>query len=258
MNWMDLIERIDKGLLLPQQEAIQDKNWFDQDTKELYQKNLKEQPEDWYYRSKKVVYNVNSEGYRSKEFKEIDWHKSIVIFGCSYVYGIGSAEDETISAFLEQITGMPVVNLGAAGSSPLFALHNSIILSEAYPIPKAVVIGWSSAYRCPYYNKYGVLHCGHWNSDKQKLTDVWCNNQVNPLINLKLTAKIFKELWNTKTNYYEFSQFNSSSNVIKCDYIQQIDKGRDLVKSNDGSYTAHNGRETNKKIAEQIAENLNL
>lgn len=255
---MKILDRIDKGLLLPTQEQLKSKYWFDQDTEELYEKNLIHQPEDWYYRTKVVEYNLNSENYRTKEFNDINWSKSIVVFGCSYIFGIGSAEDETIPSYLEKITGMPVVNLGVPGSSPTFTLHNSIILNETYPTPKAIVVGWSSPYRYPYYTDNKVIHCGHWNRNEQKMSDVWCHNQNNPLVNLKLTSKIFKEIWSTKTKYYEFSMFHQSSKLLKCDFIQKLDNGRDVQKQPDGAYVGHPGKETNLSVAKKIAKSLEL
>ena len=36
---------------------------------------LDEKPKDWYYRTNEV-YTVNSEKFRTKEFKDIDWKNS--------------------------------------------------------------------------------------------------------------------------------------------------------------------------------------
>jgi hypothetical protein len=74
MTFLKLSERFEQKLLLPNQELITGNHeWFDQDTKELYKTNLKEQPDDWYYRVNKVEYNLNSAGYRTKDFNQINW-----------------------------------------------------------------------------------------------------------------------------------------------------------------------------------------
>ncbi|NDB55582.1 hypothetical protein EB169_07100, partial [archaeon] len=64
MTFLKLTERIENKLLLPSQELITGTTqWFDQDTEDLYKKNLKYQPNDWYYRNKKIEYKLNSAGY---------------------------------------------------------------------------------------------------------------------------------------------------------------------------------------------------
>ena len=118
-------------------------NFSGTDTKELFEENLKTQPDDWYYRTHEVKYTLNSFGYRTKEFDDIDWKESIVIFGCSNIFGIGVADEHTIPYFLEQLSGRPVINMGMGGSSIQTALHNSIILNDSeYPTPKVIIYAW--------------------------------------------------------------------------------------------------------------------
>lgn len=243
---MKILERIEKNKFFPIDKP-DNKFWFDQDTKDRYKNNLKLQPKDWKYRDEIVVYNTNSDGYRTREFNKINWSKSVVIFGCSYVYGVGNTEDETISSCLEKIIGIPVINMGAPGSSPLFALHNSAILNNAYPKPKAVIHAWSSPYRCPCYLEDTIIHCGSWNNDVFKMGKLWNTTISNPVTNLLMVSMISKQMWEGKTNYYEFSMFSSTANYLKCDFIKQVDYARDL---------GHAGIETNTLVAEKIAENL--
>ena len=131
--------------------SIQDRpdtiDWFDQDTKERAKKNY---TPEWKYATKRIEYHVNSDGYRTKEWNDIHWANSIVLMGCSYVYGVGVAEDETISHQLEDKIGHPVINMGVPGSSPTFTIHNLSCLLAQYN-PKGVVIGWSGSGRAPYY-----------------------------------------------------------------------------------------------------------
>ena len=72
--------------------------WFDQDSRELFKKNLKSQPTSWKYRTTNITYRLNSMGYRTQEFDRIPWHKSIVLFGCSYIFGVGCELSSTIAA----------------------------------------------------------------------------------------------------------------------------------------------------------------
>lgn len=259
MTILKLNERIENKLLLPNQELFTGvHNWFDQDTKELYEINLKEQSEDWYYRNNVVEYNLNSAGYRTKEFSEINWSKSIVIFGCSNVFGVGTAEEDTISGQLQSLLEIPVINLGSNGSSSLFALHNSILLDESYPTPKGIVSIWTSPYRMPYYTEDRVMHCGNWNYDRHKIGYYWNADSNNATTHLILNAMTFKKFWESKTNYYELSLFYDTAKILNCRYVHQIDFARDLRKQKSGEYQAHQGRKTNKVIADQIIKGLGL
>lgn len=256
MTFLKLTERIENKLLLPSQELITGTTqWFDQDTEDLYKKNLKCQPNDWYYRNKKIEYNLNSAGYRTKEFTQINWSKSIVVFGCSFVFGVGNAEEDTITGQIESITGIPTINLGSAGASSTFTVHNSVLLNESYPIPKAVVSIWPSPFRCPYYTEDRVMQCGNWNYDRFKIGYYWNVDRNHALMNLRLNAMTLRQLWQSKTSYYELSMFSTTANYLECDFIKQVDDARD-VRKQDGAVTAHPGKITNKLVAEKIIESL--
>ena len=68
-----------------------------------FERNLQLQPPDWQWRTKKIKYSVNSTGYRCPEWDQIDWSESILIFGCSQVFGIGVDDADTISDNLSRI-----------------------------------------------------------------------------------------------------------------------------------------------------------
>jgi hypothetical protein len=244
---MDLLKRIDNFKFLPAP-LYPNKFWHGQDTEEKYIENLKTQPQDWYYRKKKVIYNTNSDGYRTREFGDIDWGNSVVIFGCSYVFGVGHAEDDTISSQLEEILKIPVINMGVGGTSPTHAVHNASILSRGYPTPKGIINLWSSPFRCPYYTKDASINCGPWNT-KDEISVSWNKTIIHPIVNLKFNSLISKEMWSHKTAYYELTQFPITREVLNCDFVGPVDVGRDLT---------HFGRLTNQLVAEKIAENLKI
>lgn len=258
MTFLKLTERIQNKLLLPSQELITGTTqWFDQDTEDLYKKNLKYQPNDWYYRNKKIEYNLNSAGYRTREFTQINWSKSIVIFGCSCLFGVGNAEEDTITGQIEKITGIPTINLGVPGSSSTFSLHNAAILNDSYPTPKAIVNLWTSPFRCPYYTEDRVMQCGNWNYDRFKIGYHWNVDKNHASMNLKLNSMISKQLWQFKTLYYELSMFSTTAKYLECDFVKQVDNARDIRKEN-GAIIAHPGKITNKITAEKIIKSLGL
>ena len=216
------------------------------DTKELFQTNLKTQPLNWEYRNKIIKYTLNSKGYRTKEFKHIDWANSIVVFGCSYVFGVGLDDADTICSQLAKITGIPVVNLGVPGSSITYSLHNSIILKDGYPTPRAVVHLWTDNSRTVYYHRNGLRSYGSWNLEKNNYMDVWSSSNHHGETHALMASITNKHLWRD-TLYYEASFWQDNSKILNCDYLKTIDTARDL---------SHPGIKTARSIASQIADNL--
>lgn len=259
MTILKLSERIDNKVLFPNGELLVGVHkWFDQDSEELFNENLKQLPKEWRYRTKEFDYNINDAGYRTKEFDDINWAKSIVVFGDSTVFGVGLPEEDTISGQMQKRLNIPVINLGAPGSSSLYTLHNSVLLSEAYPTPKAVVSIWTSPYRLPYYTDDRVMHCGNWNYDRFKIGYYWNENKSNAMMQLKLNVMAFREIWKNRTNYYELSIYQTSAKILQCDFVQQIDFARDMRKQKSGYYAGHPGEKTTQIIAEKVISGLQI
>ena len=226
------------------------------DRKELFEENLKTQPDNWYYRTHKVKYTLNSLGYRTKQFDDIDWKESIVIFGCSYVFGVGVTDEHTISYFLEKLLGRPVINMGIGGSSIQTALHNSIILNDSeYPIPKAVVNNFTELNRFQLYLNNYVEHHGSWSSEvyptSSYILKFLNSDHIIPL-NL-MTIKMIRNLWKNKTIYCEYSTFEQEKLInildtkIYSEFVDMDNLARDL---------SHAGPVSNMKLAKKIYEKI--
>lgn len=222
------------------------------DSKELFEQNLKTQPQDWYYRTHEVKYTLNSLGYRTKEFDDIDWKESIVIFGCSFVFGIGVTDNHTVSYFLEQLSGRPVINMGIGGSSIQTVLHNSIILNDSeYPTPKAIVNMCAELHRYQLYGSKFVTNMGAW---RQSGGGFQTPDNMIPF-NL-MNIKMIRNLWKNKTIYYECpcawkgqpKLINKLDKEIYCEFFE-CDGGlaRDL---------GHNGPVKNLEIAKKIYKKI--
>jgi len=240
-----LIEKIRKGQFLTVDTSSINKNFAVSDTEELFNHNLKIMPQDWFYRTNPVNYTVNSQGYRTEEFEKIDWAQSVVIFGCSTVFGTGVSDDHTIDYFLSKILGIPVINLGVASTSIAYSLHNSLILSEYYPTPKAVVNLWTEYSRTAYYLDNRVDNKGVWTEDH--FTQEWLHYDSNSATHAIFAQMTSHLLWKNKSAYYEASFFPGTAILFHCDHLPVFDQARDLI---------HYGRKTNKMIAEKIAYNL--
>ncbi len=226
-------------------------NFCPADTQKLFEQNLKTQPEDWYYRTHEVKYTLNSLGYRTREFDEIDWKESIVMFGCSFVFGIGVTDEHTIPYFLEQLSGRPVINMGIAGSSIQTVLHNSIILNDSkYPTPKVVINMWTGLNRYQLYQNNSTFNFGDWNYPKETFA-----NKENLLSFDLMNIKMIRNLWKNKTIYYEgVFDFELQQLINKLDkeiYCEPFENDRGLARD-----LNHNGPVKNLEIAKEIYKKI--
>lgn len=244
----NLIDYIKAGNFLLVDSSF-NKHWNGPDNRESYIENLKRQPADWYYRNNSVNYTFNRHGYRTYDFKKINWRESIVIFGCSNVLGTGLTDSDTLSAQLEKIINRPVINMGINGSSIEFSLYNSIILNQSYPTPKAVVQLWTGANRTIYFNKRSVETYGPWNMVRKNYVDHWNKDSTHGRVHALFANMISKQIWSNKTRYYEATFFFDTMKLLNCDYFSPKDLARDLT---------HPGRETIKEVANKIALELKL
>lgn len=234
---------------LPPHEILNKNSKFQgTDTEELFKQNLKTQPDVWYYRTSPVNYILNQHGFRTKEFDEIDWANSIVIFGCSHVFGVGVDEQHTMSSQLRNLTGIPVINMGVAGSSITYALHNAVILRERYPTPLAVVNVWTHYGRTVYYNEHRCTAHGIWSLDKSDYFKEWISKDSHSQTHAIFASKINKLLWE-KTKYVECSFFKDTAELLNCRWIKGKRDARDCD---------HPGISSHLDVAVFLAEQLQL
>ena len=225
-----------------------DTNFSGNDCEELFHKNLETKPNDWRYRTSPVKYTYNKHYYRTEEFNQIDWSQSIVIFGCSNVFGVGVDDDDTVSGQLSRMINRPVINMGVGGSSITHALHNAVILNANYPMPFGVVNLWTEYNRTVYYYKNQVKNYGSWNFEENNYMDVWSESSYHSMTHATIASMTSKQLWKT-TRYYEASFFRNTAELLQCDTLARVDYARD---------DCHCGYDTLKLAAEKIAEKLNL
>lgn len=114
--------------------------WFSGDSKENFDTNFDQIPD--YFKTAKISYSWNSEGYRTKyEFDELNPEQFVLCFGCSYTEGVGVGEHDTWPAKLEKIIKKPCVNMGiSGGSSDVIVANSRLWMSNRYPKPHMVII----------------------------------------------------------------------------------------------------------------------
>lgn len=223
-------------------------NLLDFSGKDSYTKyciNLQTQPLDWIWRTAPVSYTLNSQRYRSPEWQDCDWSNSVLVFGCSMVYGVGVDDQDTLTSQLKHITGIPTINLGMGGTSLMFQLANSIILKEHSISPKAVVYVWPDRTRqTEFQHSNQVLHHGAWNLDNSWMKDLMINDTHNRYLSDYLIRNI-RLLWNCPV--IEASWYTDMCKFTNATKLDFKDYARDL---------AHPGPNTLKEAALAISKSL--
>jgi hypothetical protein len=244
-----ILEIVKRNQFLPPHE-VENKNpkFQGTDTEETFNKHLETQPNDWYYRTASVHYTLNQHGYRTEEFDNIDWANSIVIFGCSMVFGVGVDDQYTMSKQLYNLTGIPVVNMGVGGSSMTYSLHNAVILRERYPKPLAVINVWSQHDRTVYYHENKCASHGSWTLHRSNFFKEWMLNDSHSRTHAIFASKTSKLLWEN-TKYLECSFFKDTAELLNCPWIKWKIDARDRN---------HPGITSHHDMAVFLAEQLKL
>jgi hypothetical protein len=230
--------------------------WNGMDEQTRFTANLKKKDSNWKYRTAPVQYTLNSQGYRTDEFEDINWQESVVIFGCSMAFGIGVTDCETVSSILSKIIDRPVINMAISASSIDYNLHNAIVLRSGYPKPKAVVDVWTGYDRTIMYKETQLMYLGPWSTqdfhDKTgpyvgiDYMQEWMQDTTHAQAQSLFNTKLSRQLWKN-TTHIEGSYFTHTSNLLGCFKITFYDQARDLY---------HPGLETNQALAEYLAEEL--
>jgi hypothetical protein len=220
-----------------------DNRFASTDNPETFEKNLKTQPDDWHYRRKEISYKINSNGYRAKEWDEINWNEAIVVVGCSMTAGIGVAEDETITHYLSLLSGREVVNLGVASIGIDGMMFNNIALKRHYN-PWAVVNLWTNIDRMIEFLNHRPEFHGAWT--KSKYFKEHNRNEMNPIIKDIFYSEAVKEMWKGHRVYYG-TYYETTSHYFECDFLEHTNSARDLL---------HCGRNDNRRNAEIIWQSL--
>ncbi len=177
------------------------------------------------------LYTLNSNKYRTREFADIDWNESIVVFGCSNVFGSGLEENETLTYNLEQMSGYPVINMGQPGSSPFHALYNQMVLKELQVQPKAVINVWTSTERITYFKNTETIPVGRWSADREEqylvnLYASWTEELHNPVAYGKVAQRICRLFWKD-IPHIEGTYFPQTAKTLGVPNLRRVDASRD-------------------------------
>ena len=228
--------------------------WFGNDSLEKYKESLKTMPNDWVWRDKKITYHINSHGYRcDKNFNEVDWESSIVVLGCSKVFGIGVDNENTLSGHIHHLTGIPTVNLGIPGASVMRIWSLLTDLLNSGIKPKAVVIVWTDPSRFLEILPNKQLKswtASHLNSiDERTLPYAWISHEYQG-IGFANRAINSSRVMCKDIPYFDYSWFTVPDiDITNIKSLYDVDDARDCI---------HPGIGTLRKWAEHIVNDMTV
>jgi hypothetical protein len=199
-----------------------------------------------------ISYIGNSSGYRTKEWKEINWKKCIIFLGDSATYGHGSAEIHTIPKIIEKETGIECVNMAIPGASSELLINISCVLINELN-PKNVVLGHPSMPRLwDPISSTGNL--GPWleyakgfAKESYELYDAWMKVKQRQIHKCSTNTLTLRTLWK-HTKLIEWTWDEAVAELIQTPYYKYL------------GHTAENlsrdGYHANKNIHTIIAQEI--
>jgi len=175
---------------------------------------------------------INEDFY---EFRPVEYKKGkklpIVIFGCSYAYGISLEENETLSYQLSNYTNRTVYNKGVAGGgagSMLYFLQNPEFKKEIPDAECFIYVFMPDHIRRVYTNSiewfHKYLRASYYISNNGDLKEMKLN-KLKFLLFSTATYRLYSYIYSNKFMYDSKNEYNlffrileESNNVIKKEY----------------------------------------
>lgn len=185
------------------------------DSETEYQKNLNAMPDDWYYRTNHITYQLNANGHRSKNINEIDLDNYILTAGCSFTQGVGLKLEKTYSYLVAEKLNCDYYNIAVGGLGIDAILHNlSMWFLTVSKKPKALVIQWPTKSRFCIFDDNRVNGYGIWNTENDIMKfiaigtelgyfEFKCQSLLNLIENLDKNIKVVHV-----SSYYEYKRKN--------------------------------------------------
>ena len=185
-------------------------------------KNNKMKPGN-YLTDKGIPYNINSKGFRGKEFKTIKEKKRIIAFGGSTTIGLGSPDNLTYPAQLEKILNeknldYEVLNMGF-GSKSLNYIKN-LFFNEAYVYDPDIIL--------IYNNRNSIMYDGGYiDPPKLNLGFLKLNYYLQEnIMTYRIMFKFYKRILNLSldSNYLKspFGNKGVSEDYLRIGYTNSL------------------------------------
>jgi hypothetical protein len=166
-------------------------DYYDSDTEKIFNNARNVFGTKWRWANTEIKYNLNSLGYRMKEFDKVDWSNYIAVLGCSYGVGVGLPLNETYAHKISDKLNLDLVNASIPGGNNDLILSNASRLLLNKTPPKLMIVSWSSLSRKTYWHRGKPLLYGY--DVKKKSSDVWAASHNNYLQNHREWVYEFNE-----------------------------------------------------------------
>lgn len=213
------------------------------DSLELFERNLKDKPADWYYRNKPIKYIYNNLGHRCKKINEISLENYILFVGCSHTEGVGNMLEDTFPHIVSTQLNCDYYNLSVGGTGIDTMTHNlNIWLHKIKNPPKYIVWQWPESTRYLSYDGKVINFHGLWQNDVNIKNFILAGDMSNYFhARMKLAEILLEQI----PNVIEIDFFNKTDKNI---FFEKLDLARDDL---------HYGVESNKNVAHLIIDSIN-
>lgn len=215
------------------------------DTEEQFISNLKTNDRILnYYNTKKLTYEFNEYGHRSKNVTEIDLDNYILFVGCSHTSGVGNYLEDTYPYLVSKQLNIDYYNLSISGSGIDVQLHNLFNWLVRYKPPKYLVWQWTLEPRVVIADRENKLQVvGSWSNIKEHTEFLLVGKTINYFKTKRELAKNTVDNLPIKTIQIDiFPNLNAI-------FYQKIDSARDLL---------HYGCKSNRIISNAIVNRINI
>lgn len=205
-----------------------------------------------------ITYQLNSQGYRTREFLQVRWDQTLAVVGCSHVFGLGVPEDQTLPYWLETLLAVPTLNLGMTSASAWLCYINCLALIARRP--RAILMVWPQPERIPqFYDQpqpavrdLGMerldrefLHLGAW-SDSSLFRE-WNRSDSQSCILTLTLAQSLRIMCSSNGIPLCEASYSDICETLNCLKLEFLDRARDGI---------HPGPQSHRSAAEQIADLL--
>lgn len=169
-------------------------DFWDSDTADIYEKNVKKFGQQWIYTDKSFSYKINRQGYRSNNIEDINLDNYMAVLGCSLTVGIGLALEDTWAYQISQQEDLDLVNAAIPGASNNLIYANFVRLATITKKPKFIIINWTDLTRNFYWDSSGcsLYIVGHKISDNSD----WDQSFKQRIIHQDKLIYEFSEMFN--------------------------------------------------------------
>jgi len=225
-------------------------NFCGSDTEELFNKNLKTKPIDWYYRNNPITYQRNNYGHRCKNIEEINLNNYFLVIGCSHTEGIGLYLEDTYSYLLSKEINYDYYNLALGGTGIDILQYNLLTwYNKIQQKPKFIVLQNPNNNRFSVIKEEYIENHGAWIKNKEINDFIILGDQID-YFNSKceFAKKVIKNtIKDVPIIELTFHMAKKNSQEDETIQIYNIDRARDDL---------HMGNLTHRQTANKILKKV--